>query len=162
MVKNILIIILISVFLAVVYNFVNPKALLWFPKAEEVVSDSLLNANTGLDSNTGEEFPSVSYKQVVERLNNPDFVIIDARNAQEFGESNIPGSINMDPYGNEEEFMQKLFEEIPRDKKYIIYCHGGKCDLSHMVAEKMKQFDFKNIYIFTGGWEVWTKEKGIK
>ena len=97
-----------------------------------------------------------------QRLNNPDFVIIDARNAQEFGESNIPGSINMDPYGNEEEFMQKLFEEIPRDKKYIIYCHGGKCDLSHMVAEKMKQFDFKNIFIFTGGWEVWTKEKGIK
>ena len=95
MVKNILIIILISVFLAVVYNFVNPKELLWFPKAEEVVSDSLLNANTRLDSNTGEEFPSVSYKQVVERLNNPDFVIIDARNAQEFGESNIPGSINI-------------------------------------------------------------------
>lgn len=204
MVKNILVIISCSIFLAVVYNFVNPKSLPWIPKEVVDVSDSILDAgiaiNKQLNSDTiikaeekisetpiteskvetssktttkaetektiaendSEDFPSVSYKQVVARLNNPEFVIIDARTSAEFKKNHIPGAINMDPYGNEDEFMNKLFEEVPRDKRYIIYCHGGKCDLSHMVADKMKQFGFQNIFIFTGGWEIWTKNKGIK
>jgi 3-mercaptopyruvate sulfurtransferase SseA len=29
-----------------------------------------------------------------------------------------------------------------------------------MVAERMKNFGFENLFIFTGGWEVWTKERG--
>jgi len=31
-----------------------------------------------------------------------------------------------------------------------------------MVAERMKEFDFNNINIYTAGWEEWTKKEGIE
>lgn len=162
MVKNIFIIILISVFLAAVFNYVSPNSIPWFPEPEEFASDSLLDAGADkLDTEAKDgEFPSVTYNQVISRLENPDFVFIDARPSHEFEEDRIPGAINMDPYGDEDLLMQTLFEVVPPGKKYIIYCHGGNCDLSHMVAERMKNFGFENLFIFTGGWEVWTKERG--
>jgi len=162
MVKNIFIIILISVFLAAVYNYVSPDSITWFPEPEKFASDSLLDGGSKeLDTKAKEgEFPSVNYKQVIDRLENPDFVFIDARPSHEYEEDRIPGAINLDPMGDEDLLMQTLFESVPQGKKYIIYCHGGNCDLSHMVAERMKNFGFENLFIFTGGWEVWTKERG--
>ena len=162
--KNILLILTISVFLAVVFNYFNPKGISWFPEKEKYASDSLLTKNKINETQTtdsgDEEFLSVSYEQVVSKLDDPDVVFIDARPIEEFEEDRIGNAISCFPYIEEDELMRIIFEEIPRDKIYIIYCHGGNCDLSHLVAERMKAFDFKDIYIYTGGWEEWIKKQG--
>lgn len=161
--KNILVILSISIFLAVLFNYFNPKGITWFPEPETFVDDSLLTKSTTTELiSDSDEIPSVSYQQVKAKLDDPDVVFIDARPIEEFAESKIGNAISCFPYIEEDEMMRIIFEEIPRDKIYIIYCHGGNCDLSHMVAERMKEFDFKDIFIYTAGWEEWSKKEGIE
>jgi rhodanese-related sulfurtransferase len=161
-IRNVLVILLISIFLAVVFNYFNPKGITWFPEPEKFVSDSLLTKNTtqSLESYNDNEFLSVNYKQVLSKLDDPEVIFIDARPVEEFEENRIGNAISCFPYIDEGEFMRIIFEEIPRDKIYIIYCHGGNCDLSHMVAERMKAFDFQDIFIYTAGWEEWSRMQG--
>lgn len=161
--KNVLVILLVSVFLAAIFNYFSPKGITWFPEPEKFVSDSLLTKKpkSEIETASNNEFLSVNYEQVLSKLDDPEVVFIDARPIEEFEEDRIGNAINCFPYIDEGEFMGIIFEEIPRDKIYIIYCHGGNCDLSHMVAERMQSFDFSNIFIYTGGWEDWTKKQGV-
>ncbi len=163
--KNILVILSISVFLAVLFNYFNPKGITWFPQPETFADDSLLTKSTESSSDeissSDDEFKSVSYQQVKAKLNDPEVVLIDARPVEEYEENRIGNAMSCFPYLDEAEFMQIILEQIPRDKIYIIYCHGGNCDLSHMVAERMKAFEFTDIFIYTAGWEEWSKKEGI-
>lgn len=162
-IKNILVIIGISVFLAAMFNYFNPKGISWLPEPEKFVSDSLLTKSPtqSLDSHSDDEFLSVSYQQVLSKIDDPEVIFIDARPIEEYEEAKIGNAISCFPYIDESEFMRIIFEEIPRDKIYIVYCHGGNCDLSHMVAERMKAFDFQNIFIYTAGWEEWSRMQGV-
>lgn len=83
------------------------------------------------------------------------FIIIDARSPELYEESRIGNAINIFPFAdNQDKIIEKIFE-LPYDKKIVIYCDGGNCDASHLVAEMLNQFDFKNVYLYTGGWEEW-------
>lgn len=164
-IKNILIILSISIFLAIIFNYFNPKGITWFPEKEKFVSDSLLTSNDiseKIDDSNSEDFLSVSYQQVISKLDDPNVVFIDARPVEEYEEEKIGNAISCFPYLEpEDEYMRIILEEIPRDKVYIIYCHGGNCDLSHHVAKDMKAFGFEKIFIYTGGWEEWIKKRNI-
>ncbi|MFY8160385.1 MAG: rhodanese-like domain-containing protein [Candidatus Kapaibacteriota bacterium] len=97
---------------------------------------------------------TVTYEQVKKLLNNPNFYFIDARSAEDYAKGKIGNSINIFPYDEESVYFPKILS-LPRDKKFIIYCTGGNCDLSHHLAEDMINFNFTNIFIYTGGWEEW-------
>lgn len=100
---------------------------------------------------------TVTYEQVKEKMNDPRFFLIDARNADDYSKSHIGNAINLFPHSDDEsKYMEKIFT-LPRDKVFIIYCNGGTCDLSHKVAEDMINAGHKNLFIFVGGWEEWTK-----
>lgn len=101
---------------------------------------------------------TLTLAQVKQRLNDPRFFFIDARNAEEYAKGHIGNSINIFPYEQEVKYMEKIMT-LPRDKIFVIYCTGGTCDLSHKVADDMLGAGFKNIFIFTGGWDEWSKQK---
>lgn len=168
--KNTLIIILISVFLALTYNWSLPEDQ-QFPlmkKAPEIVKgaslEDILMAADSLksDPKAKEDYLNVSYEQVKMLMNDENVQLIDARPIEEYEVSRIGEAINIFPYEEENIYMEKILTELPREKKlYLIYCHGGTCDLSHMLADDMKAFDFSPIVIYTGGWEEWIKKEGI-
>lgn len=101
---------------------------------------------------------TVTYAQMQKIINNPNFIIIDARSAEDFSKGKIGNSINIFPYDEQSSYFSKIMA-LPRDKKIVIYCTGGSCDLSHHLAEDLKNFDFHNVYIYNGGWEEWEKKK---
>ena len=69
--------------------------------------------------------------------------------------------MNLFPHNeNESEFMEGVYT-LPRNLTYLIYCTGGNCDLSHHLANTMKAAGFTRMFIYTGGWEDWTKQEGI-
>lgn len=166
--KNILIIIALSVFLALTYNYSlqEDKQFPLFKKPPETVkAESLEDIIASIDSlknnpNAKEEFLNISREQVEMLMTNSDVQLIDARPTEEYEEDRIGDAMNIFPYEDEGIYMQKILEDLPKNKKlYVIYCHGGTCDLSHMLAKDMKAFEIGPIVIYTGGWDDWTKRK---
>ncbi|MFA6570461.1 MAG: rhodanese-like domain-containing protein [Bacteroidota bacterium] len=113
-----------------------------------------------INSTSSSGFNNVNYAQVVKLLGNPKIVFIDARTAEEFGKAHIGNAMNIYPYDKEEVFMPRI-ASLPRDKTFIVYCEGGNCDLSHMVAKIMKDFGFERVFIYVGGWNEWSAKREI-
>ena len=99
----------------------------------------------------------INLSQFKRLLAGPHF-LIDARTASSYGAGHIGKAMNV--YGGEvESRIPELLGVVPTDKVILIYCDGGECELSHHVADALKQFGYGPICIFTGGWEEWTKSK---
>lgn len=100
---------------------------------------------------------TVNLEQMKKIVNLPDFIIIDARRADQFSAGHIKNSINIYAQDEQDIMIPKILQ-LPRDKKIIIYCDGGTCDLSHELANNLiSAFSFKNVYVYEGGWDEWKK-----
>jgi len=80
------------------------------------------------------------------------FVVIDARNPEEYQEVHIPGAINV---------PQKKFDTykklLPTDKNklLIFYCNGVKCGKSKKAAKLAAEEGYSHIKVFAQGMPVW-------
>lgn len=99
----------------------------------------------------------INYSQFERLLSAPHF-LIDARTPETYNKGHIGSATNV--YGGEVEGrIPELLGMVPTDRAVIIYCDGGECELSHHVANALKQFGYGPIYIFTGGWAEWSRKK---
>ncbi|MCS6965356.1 MAG: rhodanese-like domain-containing protein [Candidatus Kapabacteria bacterium] len=101
---------------------------------------------------------AVRYEQVLQLLQHPDVLIVDARRPEDYAAGHIPGARNIFPY----DFAAHIPELVvlPRTKPILIYCDGGQCELSHQVAEQLRNLGFQRLYIYEGGWEEWRRRHG--
>jgi rhodanese-related sulfurtransferase len=80
------------------------------------------------------------------------FVVIDARNPEEYREVHIPGAINV---------PQKKFDKykklLPTDKNTLLvfYCNGVKCGKSKKAAKLAAEEGYAHIKVFAQGMPVW-------
>jgi rhodanese-related sulfurtransferase len=119
------------------------------------------NQKTELKDSSKIDDMSITYEQMLKIIENPDFIIVDARNPVDFAKSKIGNAVNIFPYLEESEVIPKILD-LPQNKKIVVYCDGGTCDASHKVVEIMKNFGYNNVYLYQAGWEEWSKKKGIK
>lgn len=123
------------------------------PKHQEIQINNQI-----VSDKPSKELKSVNYEQMKKIVGNPDFVIIDARREEDYRKSHIPGAINLFALSDPNEKFN-IIMSIPLGKKYVIYCDGGNCDLSHQLAEEfLHSFGFTNVYVYEGGWEEWLKK----
>jgi rhodanese-related sulfurtransferase len=129
---------------------------------KKTLQDSLKNVKRLQDSlknATVESGPikakSILYKQILQLLKDPNVLVIDARNEHEFAEGHLPNAKHVFAM----EFEQHIPELIalPKDKRIIVYCGGGECELSHDVCNGLIGLGFQKVYIYIGGWEDWKK-----
>lgn len=104
---------------------------------------------------------TLSYEQMLKIINNPKFLIIDARSSVMFSENHIGNAINIFPYDDEQVYIPKILN-LPQDRTIIVYCDGGQCDASHKLAEAILNFGYNKVFIYSGGWEEWSQKQGIK
>jgi len=80
------------------------------------------------------------------------FLLVDARNPEEYRESHIPGAINIP-----EKKFQNFIGLLPSDKNMnlIFYCNGIKCGKSKKAANQAEKLGYTNIHIFAEGMPVW-------
>lgn len=83
--------------------------------------------------------------------------IIDAREPGEYAAGRIAGAINIPP----SEFFGKIpdvvNQRLARDLPVVVYCTGGNCDASKLVALRLKEFGFSQTYVYEDGFNGWTK-----
>jgi len=92
-------------------------------------------------------------------------LFLDARRTSVYEQGHISGSRTMSVWeADVDEKVNKLYEERndPREqlKPIVIYCSGGDCEDSHMLAQKLWGVQFNNLYVYKDGFPDWQKRGG--
>ncbi|MFH1562561.1 MAG: rhodanese-like domain-containing protein [Nitrospirota bacterium] len=104
-------------------------------------------------------YPEVSLEEVKVKLEEKGVIFIDARTKEEFAKGHINGAINM-PYNNFEiAYHQATPFHNAIEKEIIVYCGGGDCPSSLLVAENLTLLGHTNVKVFLGGWASWVKNQ---
>jgi rhodanese-related sulfurtransferase len=97
--------------------------------------------------------PQEAFTLIQNNKNNPDFVIIDVRTAEEFAEGHIENAINIDYHS--ETFREEL-NKLDKNKTYLVYCASG--GRSAAALDIMQELGFREAYNMLGGINQWTAE----
>ncbi len=132
----------------------KPKDTIIKKENTEIASANKIEVPEHIKSNE-DGFKFINYSQLKKYLNDPSFLIIDARNDIDYGNGHIENAINIDAYLMDQTEYFKQITMLPKDKILIIYCSGGNCDASEKLAKDILSFGFKNVLVYYGGWEEW-------
>ena len=97
--------------------------------------------------------------EVLKIYKRENVVIIDARDRISYSQGHIKGAINI-PYDEFELYPEFFLDLFKNDKQLIIYCEGGYCEQSFIVAERLLKMGFKNVHVYIDGYPEWEK-KGL-
>lgn len=83
---------------------------------------------------------------------------VDARTPEEYAK----GRIGQDTFqiGPDSFYGGKIPDPVyvmSREQKVVVYCGGGSCDASLLVALRLREVGFKDVVVFKDGWDGWTK-----
>ncbi|MFH1275876.1 MAG: rhodanese-like domain-containing protein [Candidatus Woesearchaeota archaeon] len=87
----------------------------------------------------------ISVEQAKKLLTNPKMVLLDVRTSEEFNETHLNKSINIDI--NLPNFEEKI-SELDRNQIYLIFCRSGARSTAAMKV--MQRLGFKNILCVQG------------
>jgi rhodanese-related sulfurtransferase len=84
-------------------------------------------------------------------------LILDARPSAYFLRGHVPGASNLarDNFAQDYRRLSGVLKGAD-DKPIIVYCSGGACHDSRLVASALLSLGFTNVKLFTGGWEAWS------
>ncbi|HEY8131113.1 MAG TPA: rhodanese-like domain-containing protein [Thermoanaerobaculia bacterium] len=108
--------------------------------------------------------PDKAYVEIhgddVAALHKQGALFLDARRTSVYEQGHIPGARPFSVWESDiDEKVNKLFAERsdPRDQNLpiVIYCSGGDCEDSHMLAQKLWGIQFNNIYVYKDGFPDW-------
>jgi rhodanese-related sulfurtransferase len=92
-------------------------------------------------------------------------LFLDARRSSVYEEGHIAGSRPFSVWeADVDDKVNALFEErqdpADQNKPIVIYCSGGACEDSHMLAQKLWGVQFNNVYVYKDGFPDWQKRGG--
>ena len=96
------------------------------------------------------QLPSAQLRQWLDDPSRSAPLILDVREAWEYGICSIPGSQSLP--------MQEIPErsaELPRDVDIVVVCHHGMRSLQ--VANYLAQAGFERVYSLNGGIAAWAE-----
>ncbi len=137
MIREALILVMLSLLGAVGVHFLHPRAPSWYLSEEPLAEDEVSMA-------------------VIAGKWHDDVFWIDARVAEQFEAGHVPGAISL----NEQNFDSALFDHIEMlqdlQKPVVIYCGTEKCQASRRIkSELLKRVPLENVFILKGGWQAW-------
>lgn len=96
------------------------------------------------------KYADVTVSEGKQMIDSGDIFILDVRTKEEYDTGHIKGSILI-PLQE----IEKRYNEIPRDRKILVYCKTGH--RSTQASEILVKNGFKQIYNMKGGITEWTK-----
>jgi rhodanese-related sulfurtransferase len=101
----------------------------------------------------------VSGEDVVALQRSGDAPILDARRTSVYREGHIPGARPFSVWESDVDDKVKTFFAEGHDpsQPIIVYCSGGECEDSHMLATKLHMAGFDNALVYKDGFPDWQK-----
>ncbi len=97
----------------------------------------------------------------VEHLYRAKALFLDARRSSVYGEGHIAGARSFPVWESDiGERVKALYEEgLDQKQPIVVYCSGGNCEDSHMLAEKLYMVGFDNVLVYKDGYPDWQKRR---
>jgi rhodanese-related sulfurtransferase len=119
----------------------------------------------GAPTESGKVFPSHPQKAWIEISGDDavalhargDVLFLDARRSSVYRQGHIPGARSIAVWeADVDDKVKALFAE-GRDQSapIVVYCSGGDCEDSHMLAEKLYFVGFDNVLVYKDGFPDW-------
>jgi rhodanese-related sulfurtransferase len=95
------------------------------------------------------------FAEQIPRSEYAKMMIIDTRDARQFGKEHIPGAVNI-------EWRQVLAKsaQIPKTKPVLVYCNSGT--LSAQAGFALRVAGWDNVRILQGGFAEWKAKGGME
>ncbi len=90
-------------------------------------------------------------------LNHPELVVIDSRLEESYAKGHIENAVNLPDTAMTPETLAQ-YASRP-DTPLLFYCQGKHCLRSSYAAKKARQWGYRQIYWFRGGWVDWRDKK---
>jgi rhodanese-related sulfurtransferase len=81
-------------------------------------------------------------------------VLVDARTRENYLKGHIPGAISL-PISEFNRAYDRTSSLLVKDKSIIIYCTGGHCLDSSLLAKELTKKGYREIFVYKGGIEEW-------
>jgi rhodanese-related sulfurtransferase len=83
-------------------------------------------------------------------------LILDARPEIFHRLGHVPGALSF-PREDFDGAFARLRTRLEKDKSQalLVYCSGGECEDSQMVADGLAKLGYRRVYVFKGGWDEW-------
>lgn len=109
-------------------------------------------------------YEEIGYAEVA-HLHSQGALFLDARRTSVFEDGHISGARPFSVWESDvDEKVNRLFEERPdpdqQNQPIVIYCSGGACEDSHMLAQKLWGIQFNNVYVYKDGYPDWVRRGG--
>jgi rhodanese-related sulfurtransferase len=101
----------------------------------------------------------------VKALHDKGVLFLDARRTSVYEDGHIPGARPFSVWESDiDDKVNKLFDERSSPEAQllpiVVYCSGGDCEDSHMLAQKLWGIQFNNVYVYKDGFPDWQKRGG--
>ncbi len=95
-------------------------------------------------------------------LHSGGVLFLDARRSSVYEAGHIAGARSFSVWeADVDDKVNALFEErmdpAEQNRPIVIYCSGGACEDSHMLAQKLWGIQFNNVYVYKDGFPDWQK-----
>lgn len=82
-------------------------------------------------------------------------LVVDARDASEYAAGHIPGAVNV-PFDDAYRNPGRLEALEARGRPIVVYCSGGTCESSRMLAEMLvRDHGRRRVLVFEAGFPGW-------
>ncbi|HTR61266.1 MAG TPA: rhodanese-like domain-containing protein [Candidatus Binataceae bacterium] len=104
------------------------------------------------------QIDTLSLDQFRRDVDDKNTLILDARAAPFYAQGHVPGALNLSRDDFAADYRRlKAALDASRDKQIVVYCSGGDCHDSRMVASALLSLGFSKVQVFTDGWTGWTQ-----
>jgi thiosulfate/3-mercaptopyruvate sulfurtransferase len=134
---------------------------------DDAVETGIFEAPSGGDAYQGMPNPDLlaQLDEVMESLEDPDVVLLDARTPEEYAKGHIPGAVNLNfplnaspeppKFWKPADELQTMYDDVGAapEKMVIPYCASGV--RSAVTAFTLHLLGYKNVALYTGSWLEW-------
>lgn len=150
-IKEIIILVVVSVALALAANTFSPKGIALVGQWD--IAKGVISASPAGDAaDRPEEIDSVV--RAKDLFDKEDVLFVDARSQNHYENGHIPGAVPL-PVGQFEERIESFLNRYPSEQPIVIYCSGRTCEDSHDLAQFLSDVGFTNVRIFIDGFPGW-------
>lgn len=153
-IKEIIILVSVSLSLALVVNTFSPRGIPLvgeWDTAKEVITDTPERSAAG----PLKEIDSVA--RAKDLFDRGDVLFVDARSQNDYGNGHISGAVSL-PVDQFEKRIQSFLNRYPLEQPIVTYCSGRTCEDSHNLAQFLSDVGFTNVQIFIDGFPDWKAE----
>ena len=105
----------------------------------------------------GGELQTVGLDEFREIATEHKALILDARASSIYELGHVPTALNLSRVEFASDFRRlSPVLKSAHDKPIVVYCSGGDCHDSKMVASALLSLGFERVRVFTAGWEGWS------